>query len=262
MEDGSLGLIETLGLTAAIEAADAGSKAANVRFLGYERVRAGLITVKFAGDVAAIKAAVAAATAAAKRVGKVVSTHVIPRPDRQLTAILGNSTGNHKKQEESPKSVPQSASPSVAIEELPATSAVEVIAPPQQEESSQVQTETIAVAAPPAEELRSPVNEEAGVATSIAEEEVISPACETEAVAAPVKEEEVASELKGESTTVAPEEEGPPGASEPAGDFVPEEGQAVSPTSVEDESERAPGPAKVVAPRPGEKSRKRKSRKK
>ena len=84
MENASLGLIEVQGLVGAIEAADAGSKAANVTFHGYQRGLAGLITVVFTGDVAAVRAAVAAGVAAAKRVGKVVSTDVIARPDRQL----------------------------------------------------------------------------------------------------------------------------------------------------------------------------------
>ncbi len=84
MEKESLGLIETLGLVAAVEAADAGAKAANVKLRGYQQARAGLITVIFAGDVAAVRAAVSAGAAAARRVGKVVSVHVIARPDRQL----------------------------------------------------------------------------------------------------------------------------------------------------------------------------------
>ena len=84
METESLGLIETLGLVGAIEAADAGTKAANVSFRGYERGRAGLITVVFTGDVAAVRTAVAAGTAAAKQVGQVVSVHVIARPHVQL----------------------------------------------------------------------------------------------------------------------------------------------------------------------------------
>jgi microcompartment protein CcmL/EutN len=84
MEKRSLGLIETWGYVPAIEAADAGTKAADVVLLGYEEVRAGLITVKFVGDVAAIQAAVAAGAAAGQKVGKVVAVHVIPRPDRQL----------------------------------------------------------------------------------------------------------------------------------------------------------------------------------
>lgn len=87
----SLGLVETLGYVAAIEAADVGSKAASVRLLGYERGLAGLITVKFAGDVAAVRAAVTAGAAAAEKIGKVVAVHVIARPDRQLHVISGDS---------------------------------------------------------------------------------------------------------------------------------------------------------------------------
>ncbi len=83
----ALGLIETRGLVGAIEAADAGVKAAPVSLLGTERVDAGLVTVLFAGEVAAIKAAVDAGSAAAARVGELVSAHVIPRPDPQLEAL-------------------------------------------------------------------------------------------------------------------------------------------------------------------------------
>jgi len=84
MKRQSLGLIETWGYAPAIEAADAGTKAADVNFLGYEITRVALVTVKFVGDVAAVQAAVAAGEQAAKKVGKVVSVHVIPRPDPQL----------------------------------------------------------------------------------------------------------------------------------------------------------------------------------
>lgn len=84
MRKRSLGLIETWGFIPAMEAADAGAKAANVVLVGYEEVRAGLITVRFVGDVAAVQAAVAAGRAAASRVGRVVSSHVIPRPTPQL----------------------------------------------------------------------------------------------------------------------------------------------------------------------------------
>ena len=87
MRKQSLGMIETWGYVPAIEAADAGTKAADVDLLGYEEVRAGLITVKFIGDVGAIKAAVAAGAAAGERVGKVVAVHVIPRPDSQLRVL-------------------------------------------------------------------------------------------------------------------------------------------------------------------------------
>lgn len=76
----ALGLIETRGLVGAIEAADAGVKAAPVKLLGTERTDPALITVLFAGDVASVKAAVDAAAAAAERVGELVSVHVIPRP--------------------------------------------------------------------------------------------------------------------------------------------------------------------------------------
>ncbi|MCF8077762.1 MAG: BMC domain-containing protein [Desulfobacterales bacterium] len=80
----SLGLIETWGYIPAVEAVDAGTKAADVTMLGYEVTPTGLVTVKFVGDVAAVKASVDAARISAGKVGKVVATHVIPRPDLQL----------------------------------------------------------------------------------------------------------------------------------------------------------------------------------
>src|SRR3989338_4628756 len=76
----ALGLIETRGLVGAIEAADAGVKAAPVKLLGTERTDPALITVLFSGDVASVKAAVAAGAAAASKVGQLVAVHVIPRP--------------------------------------------------------------------------------------------------------------------------------------------------------------------------------------
>lgn len=90
MQTLSLGLVETLGYVAAIEAADVGSKAACVRLLGYERGLAGLVTVKFVGDVAAVRAAVTAGAAAAEKIGKVAAVHVIARPDWQLRVIPGD----------------------------------------------------------------------------------------------------------------------------------------------------------------------------
>ena len=86
----ALGLVETKGFVGAIEAADAGLKAANVRLLASERADAGLVTVMFGGDVAAVRAAVDAGAAAAERVGHLVSSHVIPRPHEQLSAIEGD----------------------------------------------------------------------------------------------------------------------------------------------------------------------------
>lgn len=85
--DEALGLVETKGLVGAIEAADAGLKAASVRLLGSERADAGLVTVMFGGDVAAVKAACDAGAAAAERVGQLIAVHVIPRPHPSLTAV-------------------------------------------------------------------------------------------------------------------------------------------------------------------------------
>jgi microcompartment protein CcmL/EutN len=84
----ALGLIETRGLVAAIEAADAMLKAANVRLVGKERAEAGLITVKVVGETAAVKSAVDAGASAAQRVGELVSTHVIPKPDDSLVKLF------------------------------------------------------------------------------------------------------------------------------------------------------------------------------
>ena len=84
----ALGMIETKGLVASIEAADAMVKAANVTLIGKEHVGGGLVTVMVRGDVGAVKAAVEAGGAAAKRVGELVSVHVIPRPHEDVEAIL------------------------------------------------------------------------------------------------------------------------------------------------------------------------------
>ena len=84
----AIGLIETRGLVASIEAADAMVKAANVTLMGQERIGSAYITVIVKGDVGAVKAAVDAGAAAAKRVGELVSVHVIPRPHQELGLIL------------------------------------------------------------------------------------------------------------------------------------------------------------------------------
>ncbi|NCO41530.1 MAG: ethanolamine utilization protein EutM [Armatimonadetes bacterium CG_4_10_14_3_um_filter_66_18] len=84
----ALGMVETRGLVGAIEAADAMVKAANVTLIGKERVGSGLVAVMVRGDVGAVKAATDAGAAAAKRVGEVVSVHVIPRPHEEVEAIL------------------------------------------------------------------------------------------------------------------------------------------------------------------------------
>ena len=84
----ALGMIETKGLIGSIEAADAMVKAANVTLIGKELVGGGLVTVLIRGDVGAVKAATDAGAEAAKRVGELVSVHVIPRPHTEVEEIL------------------------------------------------------------------------------------------------------------------------------------------------------------------------------
>ena len=84
----ALGMVETKGLVATIEAADAMVKAANVQLVGYEKIGAGFVTAIVRGDVAAVKAATDAGAAAARRVGELVSVHVIPRPHAEVEKIL------------------------------------------------------------------------------------------------------------------------------------------------------------------------------
>ena len=88
MEKQALGMVETKGLVGSIEAADAMVKAANVHLIGKVHVGGGLVTVMVRGDVGAVKSAVEAGGAAAKRVGELVSVHVIPRPHEDVEAIL------------------------------------------------------------------------------------------------------------------------------------------------------------------------------
>ena len=88
----ALGMVETRGLVSAIEAADAMVKAANVTLIGSEYVGGGLVTVMVRGDVGAVKAATDAGAAAAKRVGELVSAHVIPRPHSDVELILPQSS--------------------------------------------------------------------------------------------------------------------------------------------------------------------------
>ena len=84
----ALGMVETKGLVSAVEAADAMVKAANVTLLGSEYIGGGFVTVMVRGDVGAVKAATDAGAAAAKRVGELVSVHVIPRPHSEVEMIL------------------------------------------------------------------------------------------------------------------------------------------------------------------------------
>jgi microcompartment protein CcmL/EutN len=99
----ALGLIETRGLVGSIEAADAMVKAAKVTIIGRERVGGGLVTVMVRGDVGAVKAAVEAGAEAVRKVGELISVHVIPRPHEEVENILptgpvaGGAKGGRKK---------------------------------------------------------------------------------------------------------------------------------------------------------------------
>ena len=84
----ALGMVETRGLTAAIEAADAMLKAANVELVGTEKIGSGLVTVMVRGDVGAVKSAVEAGGANAAKLGELVATHVIPRPHNDVERLL------------------------------------------------------------------------------------------------------------------------------------------------------------------------------
>ena len=88
MNQVALGMIETRGLVAAIEAADAMVKAAKVTLLGRERVGGGLVAVLVRGEVGAVKAATDAGAAAAQQIGELVAVHVIPRPHQEVEPLL------------------------------------------------------------------------------------------------------------------------------------------------------------------------------
>ncbi len=88
MSMSAIGMIETRGLTASIEAADAMLKAADVELVGTEKIGSGLVTAIVKGEVGAIKAAVEAGQEAASRIGELVASHVIPRPHQDIAKIL------------------------------------------------------------------------------------------------------------------------------------------------------------------------------
>jgi len=97
MSQEALGMIETKGLVGSIEAADAMVKAANVVLIGKEYIGAGYVTVMVRGDVGAVKAATDAGAAAARRVGELISVHVIPRPNSEAEKILPGGSLSGKK---------------------------------------------------------------------------------------------------------------------------------------------------------------------
>src|SRR5947207_15288072 len=84
----ALGMIETKGLTALIEASDAMLKSANVTMIGWQKIGSGLVTAMVVGDVAAVKAAVDAGASAAGRIGEVIGVQVIPRPHEDIGSVL------------------------------------------------------------------------------------------------------------------------------------------------------------------------------
>jgi ethanolamine utilization protein EutM len=88
MANNALGLIETRGFIAAVEAADASVKAANVNIVGYQTIGAGLVTILIQGDIGAVKAATDAAAGAAAQVGEVVAVHVIARPQEDTEKMI------------------------------------------------------------------------------------------------------------------------------------------------------------------------------
>ena len=97
MSDEALGMVETRGLVGAIEAADAMVKAAKVVLIGKEQIGGGYVTTLVRGDVGAVKAATDAGAAAARRVGELVSVHVIPRPHDEVEKILPPSPADKPK---------------------------------------------------------------------------------------------------------------------------------------------------------------------
>src|SRR5437016_12833511 len=84
----ALGMVETKGLVALIEASDAMVKAANVTLIGWQKIGSGLVTAFIVGDVAAVKAAIDAGAAAAGRIGEVAGVQVIPRPTEDIVNVL------------------------------------------------------------------------------------------------------------------------------------------------------------------------------
>ena len=106
MADRALGMVETRGLIASIEAADAMVKAAKVQLIGKEKITAGLVTVLVVGETAAVKSAVDAGAAAAQRVGQLVSTHIIPRPDNQIDDMVVGKKQITTKEEKQEKIAP------------------------------------------------------------------------------------------------------------------------------------------------------------
>ena len=115
----AIGMVETVGLLAAYEAADVAVKSANVKLIGYEISRGGMVVIKFSGDIGAVKSAVDAASAAASRLGKVFSSHVIPRPHQDIDKkmIFTDDTVGYKKDKNLEENVEKTSEESKEIVE-------------------------------------------------------------------------------------------------------------------------------------------------
>jgi microcompartment protein CcmL/EutN len=153
MSQPSLGLIETIGLAAAIEAADAAVKSANVTLVGYELSRGdGMTVVKVEGEVGAVNAAIAAAAVAAAKVGRVVSTRVIARPASGIVGMIANGDTVGARSE--PVGAPSAVLKNTAVAEpLPAAAPASIAAPAAVEESSKTAVPAGPIAAPTAPDV-------------------------------------------------------------------------------------------------------------
>ncbi|MFQ3598100.1 MAG: BMC domain-containing protein [Chloroherpetonaceae bacterium] len=141
-EDLAVGLIETRGLVAAVEACDAALKSADVRLISIDRADAGLMTVKVVGEVAAVQSAVDAGRLAAARVGTLVAAHVIPRPDVGLheELIYVEVRPRKKKQPDSPSRAQSSPTASTAASSSSISQPPQPIAPPKPSAASVAQS--------------------------------------------------------------------------------------------------------------------------
>lgn len=118
-------MVETRGLVGAIEAADAMVKAANVKLLGKEYTKSGLVLVKVIGEVGAVKASVSAGAAAAEKIGELVGTHVIPRPDEMTETILHHKDDQDSSSAGKPVLRKKPVSKSTSVKKTPPVSSTE-----------------------------------------------------------------------------------------------------------------------------------------
>lgn len=164
----SLGLIEVQGLTAAIEAADAALKSANVELAGYEMAKGGgWTTIKVLGDVGAVQAAVSAAQSSAAKVGKVISVKVIPRPSAGIELMVFNkdTVGTAAKVEEKPAL--EAVEPPVQVVSLEETIVTEEVEQPTEEAPQEpapsetlMENSVVELEALPTEEIEAEITEE------------------------------------------------------------------------------------------------------